>query len=134
METYLPVPAASKTLAWFFTRLPDENSAGHSRVYRSTANRRNGGRHGQLSPFLLGHVTCLHCPQVSSHPQAIGPVFHLTILSLLGCGLCKGVLSGVFRYLLILLYFRFILIVDTLFLTTLFVLTVCTLLCLYFLS
>ena len=38
------------------------------------------------------------------------------------------------NFLLILLYFRFILIVDTLFLTTLFVLTVCTLLCPYFLS
>ena len=31
METYLPVPAASKTLAWLSTRLPDENSSGHSR-------------------------------------------------------------------------------------------------------
>ena len=30
METYLPVPAASKTLAWLSTRLPDENSSGHS--------------------------------------------------------------------------------------------------------
>ena len=70
-------------------------------VYRSTADRRNGGRHGQLSAFLLGHATCLHCPQVSSRPQAIRPAFHLTILSLLGCGLYYGVLSGVFRYLLV---------------------------------
>ena len=31
METYLPVPAASKTLAWLSTGLPDENSSGHSR-------------------------------------------------------------------------------------------------------
>ena len=31
METYLPVPAASKTLAWLSTRLPDENSSGHNR-------------------------------------------------------------------------------------------------------
>ena len=31
MESYLPVPAASKTLAWLSTRLPDENSSGHSR-------------------------------------------------------------------------------------------------------
>ena len=31
MKTYLPVPAASKTLAWLCTRLPDENSSGHSR-------------------------------------------------------------------------------------------------------
>ena len=53
-------------------------------VYRSTADRRNGGRHAPLSPFLLGHATCLHCPQVSSRPQAIRPAFHLTILSLLG--------------------------------------------------
>ena len=30
METYLPVPAASKTLAWLSTRLPDENSSGYS--------------------------------------------------------------------------------------------------------
>ena len=31
METYLPVPAVSKTLAWLSSRLPDENSSGHSR-------------------------------------------------------------------------------------------------------
>ena len=31
MATYLPVPAASKTLAWLSSRLPDENSSGHSR-------------------------------------------------------------------------------------------------------
>ena len=31
METYLPVPDASKTLAWLSSRLPDENSSGHSR-------------------------------------------------------------------------------------------------------
>ena len=31
METYFPVPAASKTLAWLSTRLPDETSSGHSR-------------------------------------------------------------------------------------------------------
>ena len=31
METYLPVPAASKTLAWLSAGLPDENSSGHSR-------------------------------------------------------------------------------------------------------
>ena len=31
METSLPVPAASKTLACLYTRLPDENSSGHSR-------------------------------------------------------------------------------------------------------
>ena len=31
METYIPVPAASKTLAWFSAGLPDENSSGHSR-------------------------------------------------------------------------------------------------------
>ena len=30
METYFPVPVASKTLAWLSTRLPDENSSGHS--------------------------------------------------------------------------------------------------------
>ena len=86
VETYLPVPAASKTLAWLSTGLPDENSSGHSRD--SSTDGRNGGRHGQLSLFLLGHVTCLHCPQASSRPQAICPAFHLTILSLLGCGLC----------------------------------------------
>ena len=31
METYLPVPAASKTLAWLSAGLPDEYSSGHSR-------------------------------------------------------------------------------------------------------
>ena len=31
METYLPVPAVSKTLAWLSSGLPDENSSGHSR-------------------------------------------------------------------------------------------------------
>ena len=31
METYLPVPASSKTLAWLSIRLLDENSSGHSR-------------------------------------------------------------------------------------------------------
>ena len=35
METSLPVPAASKTFACLYTRLPDENSSGHSR-YSST--------------------------------------------------------------------------------------------------
>ena len=42
-------------------------------VYRSTADRRNGRQHGPLSPFLLGHASYLHCPQVSSRPQAIRP-------------------------------------------------------------
>ena len=31
METCLPVPAVSMTLAWLSSRLPDENSSGHSR-------------------------------------------------------------------------------------------------------
>ena len=31
METYLPVPAASKTLAWLSAGLPDEYSSGHGR-------------------------------------------------------------------------------------------------------
>ena len=31
METYLPVPAASKTLAWFSAGLPDGYSSGHGR-------------------------------------------------------------------------------------------------------
>ena len=65
-----------------------------------SCNGRNGGRHGQLSPFLLGNVACLHFQQVYSRPQAIGPAFLMTISSLLGCGLCTGVLSEVFRYLL----------------------------------
>ena len=33
-------------------------------------------------------------------PQAIGPALFMKISSLLGCGLCTGVLSEVFRYLL----------------------------------
>ena len=57
-------------------------------------------RHGQLSPFLLGNVACLRYQQVYSCPQAIGPVSLMTISSLLGCGLCTGLLSEVFRYLL----------------------------------
>ena len=69
-------------------------------VCRSPANGRNGGRHGQLSPFLLGNVPCLHCQQVYSRLQAIRPSFLMTISSLLGCGLCTGGLSEVFRYLL----------------------------------
>ena len=88
-------PAASKPLAWLSNRLPDENSSGHS--CSSPANGRKGGRHGQLSPFLLGTIACLHYEQVSSQPQAIGPAFHLTISCLLGCGLCTGVLSEVFH-------------------------------------
>ena len=52
------------------------------------------------SPFLLGNVACLHYQQVYSLPQAIGPAFHMTISSLLGCGLCTRILSEVFRYLL----------------------------------
>ena len=39
--------------------------------------------------------------QVYSRPQAIGPALLMTISSLLGCGLCTGVLSEVFRYLLL---------------------------------
>ena len=31
METYLPVPAASKTLTWLSAGLPDKNSSGQSR-------------------------------------------------------------------------------------------------------
>ena len=31
METYLPVPAASKPLAWLSAGLPDEYSSGHGR-------------------------------------------------------------------------------------------------------
>ena len=90
METYLPVPAVSKTLACLSAGLPDEYSSGHGRDSSTDLLQIDemGGRHGQLSPFLLGHATCLHCPQVFSRPQAIRPAFHLTILSLLGCGLC----------------------------------------------
>ena len=102
MGTYLPFLAASKTLAWLSAGLPDEFSSGHGRdLSTDLLQIDEKGRHGQLSPFLLGHATYLHCPQVSSRPQAIRPAFHLTILSLLGCGLYYGVLSGVFRYLLV---------------------------------
>ena len=93
----------SSTFAWLFTRLPDENSSGHGRdssADRSPANGRNRGRHDQLSPFFLGNVACLYYQQVYSRPQANGPAFLMTISSLLGCGLCTGVLSEVFRYLL----------------------------------
>ena len=100
MGTYLPVLAASKTLAWLSAGLPDGYSSGQGRDL-STDLCRNGRRHGPLSPFLLGHATYLHCPQVSSRPQAIRPALPLTILSLLGCGLYYRVLSGVFQYLLV---------------------------------
>ena len=53
-----------------------------------------------MSPFFLGNVACLHSQQVYSRPQAIGPAFLMTISSLLGCELCTGVLSEVFRYFL----------------------------------
>ena len=63
-------------------------------VYRSTADRRNGRRHGPLSPFLLGHASYLHCPQVSSRPQAIRPALPLTILSLRLRDLLRSPLRG----------------------------------------
>ena len=40
------------------------------------------------------------CQQVYSRPQAISPALLMTFSSLLGCGLCTGVLSEVLRYLL----------------------------------
>ena len=50
---------------------------------------------------LLPWQCCLSArQQVYSRPQAIGPALLMTISSLLGCGLCTGVLSEVFRYLL----------------------------------
>ena len=50
---------------------------------------------------LLPWQCCLStCQQAYSRPQAIGPALLMTISSFLGCGLCTGVLSEVFRYLL----------------------------------
>ena len=50
---------------------------------------------------LLPWQCCLAtCQQVYSRPQAIGPALLMTFSSLLGCGLCTGVLSEVLRYLL----------------------------------
>ena len=50
---------------------------------------------------LLPWQCCLStCQQAYSRPQAIGPALLMTISSLLGCGLCTGVLLEVFRYLL----------------------------------
>ena len=70
MGTYLPVLAASKTLAWLSAGLPDGYSSGHGRDSSTDLLQIDemGGLHGQLSPFLLGHATYLHCPQVSSRP------------------------------------------------------------------
>ena len=48
---------------------------------------------------LLPWQCCLStCQQAYSRPQAIGPALLMTISSFLGCGLCTGVLSQVFRY------------------------------------
>ena len=73
-------PAASRTFAWPFTRLPDENPFGHGRDSSTdllqmdeTEGDMVNCRHGQLSSFLLGNVACLHYQQVYSRPQAIGP-------------------------------------------------------------
>ena len=50
---------------------------------------------------LLPWQCCLStCQQVYSRPQAIGPALLMTISSLLGCGLCTGVLSEALRYIL----------------------------------
>ena len=54
METYLPVPASSKTLAWLSAGLPDEYSSGHGRDSSTDLLQINemGGRHGRED--LLG--------------------------------------------------------------------------------
>ena len=66
---YAQVQTASRTFAWIFTRLPDENSSWPRFVGRSPANGRNGGRHGQLSPFFLGNVAWLHVSKFTVAPS-----------------------------------------------------------------
>ena len=90
METYLPVPAASKTLAWFSAGLPDENSSGHGRDSSTDLLQidETGGDMVNCRPSSLAMLLAYIVRKFSSRPQAIRPGFHLTILSLLGCGLC----------------------------------------------
>ena len=92
-------PAASRTFAWLFTRLPDENSSGHGRDSSADLLQMDETEGDMVNcrPSSLAMLLATY-QQVYSRLQAIGPAFLMTISSLLGCGLCTGVLSEVFRY------------------------------------
>ena len=97
---YAQVPAASRTFAWLFTRLPDQNSSGHG-PDSSADILQMDETEGDMVNCRPSWQCCLAtCQQVYSRPQAIGPALLMRFSSLLGCGPCTGVLSEVFRYLL----------------------------------
>ena len=98
---YAQVPAASRTFAWIFTRLPDGNSSGHGPDSSADLLQLDETEGDMVNCRLLPWQCCLAtCQQVYSHPQAIGPALLMTFSSHLGCGPCTGVLSEVLRYLL----------------------------------
>ena len=90
-------PATSRTFAWLFTSLTDGNSFGHGPDSSTGTKRRATWSIVALLPWQWCLATC---QQVYSRPQAIGPALLMTFSSLLGCGLCTGVLSEVLWYLL----------------------------------
>ena len=67
-------PAASRTFAWLFTRLPDVNSSGHGPDSSADLLQMDEmeGRHDPLSAFSLGNVACLHVSKftVATKPLA----------------------------------------------------------------
>ena len=64
METYLPVPASSKTLAWLSAGLPDEYSSGHGRDSSTVLLQIDemGGDMANCRPsslaMLLAYIVC----------------------------------------------------------------------------
>ena len=78
METYLPVPAASKTLAWLSTRLPDENSSGHSRD-SSTDLLQIDETEGDMVSCRPSSLAILLTYIVSKFPVAPKPFAHPSI-------------------------------------------------------
>ena len=94
-------PAAFRTFAWLFTRLPDENSSGHGPDSSADLLQMDETEGDMVNrrPSSLAMLMAT-CQQVYSRPQAISTVLLMTFSSLLGCGLYTGVLSEVLRYLL----------------------------------
>ena len=94
-------PAASRTFAWLFTRLPDVNSSGHgpgSSADLLQMDEMEGDMiHCRPSPLamLLVYMSASLQSPPSHWPS---PPYDDFISS--GCGLCTGVLSEALRYLL----------------------------------
>ena len=76
MEAYLPVPAASKTLAWLSAGLPDEYSSGHGRDSSTDLLQIDemGGDNVNCRPsslaMLLAYIVCKF-PVATSHSPSL---------------------------------------------------------------